>query len=152
MLSHEPIWIDDTQNEARLTGPILEVLQKQKIGTIAILPLRLGERHLGALLLEGEEAHTFSPRETQPYLSLAPQVAAAIENKRLLEAAQARARREQLLREVTTRVRSAVGADTIMRAAVQEIGQTLGRPTFIYLDNGEQPAGQMVGQPTPEGS
>ncbi|MFN8453495.1 MAG: GAF domain-containing protein [Anaerolineae bacterium] len=141
MLTQEALFFDDAQDDKRLTGPVQEIMRQQNISAIAYLPLRVGERHVGAILLEAEEVYEFTTREIQPYLSLASQVAVAIENRRLLEEAQIRARREQMLREVTTRVRNAVDAETIMRTAVQEVGRTLGRPAFIYLGNGEQPAG-----------
>jgi GAF domain-containing protein len=56
----------------------------------------------------------------------------------LFEQVQARAYREQLLREVTARIRSAADADTIMQLAAKEVGRALGRPAFIYLGNSEK--------------
>jgi GAF domain-containing protein len=38
------------------------------------------------------------------------------------------------LREVTEKVRRSTDIDTIMKTAVQEVGRTLGRKTFIYLN------------------
>jgi len=64
-------------------------------------------------------------------------VGVAIQNARLYEREQQRARREQVLREVTAQVRNSVDVNTIMRTAVQEVGQALGRTTFIRLGNGE---------------
>jgi GAF domain-containing protein len=149
MLTREPLLIQDAWQDERLAGPIQAVLTQQHICSMAYLPLWVGERQLGTILLEGEEPHLFTPQEIQPYLSLAPQVAVALQNRLLLEEAQARARREQLLREVTTRVRSAVDAETIMRTAVQEVGRVLGRPTFIYL--GQEQPGPAAPAPELEG-
>jgi GAF domain-containing protein len=66
--------------------------------------------------------------------SVAGQAAIAIENARLFEQIQARARRERILREVTAKVRSGADADTVMRTAVSDIGRALGRRTFVYLN------------------
>jgi GAF domain-containing protein len=70
--------------------------------------------------------------------AVAAQAAIAIENARLFEQIQARARRERILREVTAKVRGATDADSIMRTAVQEIGRALGRRTFVYLNKDQQ--------------
>ena len=51
---------------------------------------------------------------------------------------QRRARREQTLREITARVRGSTDPDTIVRTALRELGNTLGRPTFVRLGNAEQ--------------
>jgi len=44
---------------------------------------------------------------------------------------------KRILREVTTRVRASVDADTILRTAVRELGNALGREAFIRLNTAE---------------
>ncbi|MEA3396387.1 MAG: GAF domain-containing protein [Chloroflexota bacterium] len=65
---------------------------------------------------------------------IADRLALAVENIRLLENTQRRARQEQLVGEVTTRIRAPMDMDTILQTAVQELGQALeaGRVSF-YL-------------------
>jgi GAF domain-containing protein len=138
-LNPEPLFFDDIQQDERIEdSETRAVLQRQKIRAMAVLPLWLGTRQLGILLLQAEEAHHFTEREIRPYLSLLGPVAVSIENKRLLEQTQTRARREQILREVTARVHASTDVDTIMRTAAQEVGRTLGRPAFVYLDSEEK--------------
>jgi PAS domain S-box-containing protein len=55
------------------------------------------------------------------------------ERAKLLAEIQSTAEREQRLREITARVRSSSDADTILRTAVRELGNALGRKTFIRL-------------------
>lgn len=55
------------------------------------------------------------------------------ERAKLLAEIQSTAQREQRLREITARVRSSSDADTILRTAVRELGDALGRKTFIRL-------------------
>lgn len=62
------------------------------------------------------------------------QMALALDNAQQYEASQERARREQILREVTTKVRSSTNVDVILQTAVREVGQALGRRAFAYLD------------------
>jgi len=138
MLSAEPIFFDDAQHDERMDPAALEILKQQKIKALAVLPLWVGRWQIGVLIIESSQAHHFTEREIQPYLSLSRQMAVAVQNKRLLEEAQARARREQILREVTTRVRAAADVDTVIRTAVQEISRTLDRSSFIYLGGQEE--------------
>ena len=66
-------------------------------------------------------------------MTIASQVAIAMENARLFKDAQARARREKILREITARIRATNDPEMIAKAAVRELGQALGVPTFIRL-------------------
>ncbi len=85
LLSPEPLFFDDIQHDARIDDPAtLALLQEQNVRAVVVLPLWVGTRHLGTLLLEAEEPHRFTEHEIQPYLSLAPQVAVAVDNQRLL--------------------------------------------------------------------
>ena len=69
---------------------------------------------------------------------LAAQVAVALQNARSYEQTQARIRHEQILRQITGRVRGSTNPDAIVRAAVRELGMALDRPTFVRLGNAEQ--------------
>ncbi|RMF37540.1 MAG: GAF domain-containing protein, partial [Chloroflexi bacterium] len=58
--------------------------------------------------------------------SLAERVALSLENVRLFEEAQRRAQREQWISQVTARMQRSLDLETVMRAAVREIGQAIG--------------------------
>lgn len=58
---------------------------------------------------------------------------------------QARARREQALREIAARVRSFTDPDAVARAAARELGAALGRPAFIRLGSADELASGQVG-------
>ena len=78
-------------------------------------------------------------QNTLPMLqAVGHQLGFAIENARLFEQTQRTARREQILRELTARVRGSTDPDVIARTAVRELGQALKRPTFIRLGDAEQ--------------
>jgi PAS domain S-box-containing protein len=83
MLNPEPLFLNDVQHDERMDAPIIAVAQQQNIRAMAVLPLQVGGRQLGVLLLQAEEVHEFTPREIQFYLSLVPQIAIAIDNQRL---------------------------------------------------------------------
>lgn len=83
-LNADPIFFNDVQRDDRLSPQTVELLQRSKIRVVAVLPLLVGVRQIGALVLEGEDAYHFSEHEIQPYLALTRQAAVAIENQRLL--------------------------------------------------------------------
>lgn len=121
-------------NDSELAEHTRQVLLATGLTAIAVTPLVGGEGIMGLLLVGSHEAEkVFDSDEMSLLQTLADQATIAFERVRLLEDAQRRARREQLLREITGRVRSSADIDTIMKTAVQEIGRALGRETFIRL-------------------
>jgi GAF domain-containing protein len=117
------------------------------VGAAAIIPLTVGSRLLGWLLAETVgRSRDFSPQEIYALQSIAGQTAVAIQNLQQVETIRARARREQILREITTRVRASTDPDTVMRTAVRELGAAFGRPAFIRLGSAE-PLAQVPALP-----
>ena len=102
------------------------------------VPIPLGTDIIGVLSAQSiEREGLFNADDVRLLTTIAANVGVAIQNARLFEREQQRARREQVLREVTAQVRNSVDVNTIMRTAVQEVGQALGRTTFIRLGSGE---------------
>lgn len=107
------------------------------------LPWHVGTRPAGIIeIFHTAQRLTIRPEDQRRCEIIVQQAAIAIQNARLYEAEQVRARREQLLREITTRVRSSTDVDTIMRTAVQEVGRILGRRAMIYI--GDDPKAASV--------
>jgi GAF domain-containing protein len=114
----------------------------------ATIPLLGRTGTFGILSVNREqETRQFSEQELNLLQTLSDQAIIAFERVQLLEEATQRAEHEQRLREITTRVRSSIDVDAIMRTAVQEVGRVLGRRTFIYL---EQDAENGSDQPEEE--
>ncbi|MCB0190319.1 MAG: GAF domain-containing protein [Anaerolineae bacterium] len=65
--------------------------------------------------------------------ALIDQTSVALESAQRYEASRKMAKREQMLREITSRVRSSVDVDSVMRIAAQEVGKALGRPVHVHL-------------------
>jgi GAF domain-containing protein len=132
--TRQPITV--SVNNFQLQEQTRQVFLAEELTAMAIIPLVGGEGIMGILLVGTSEAgRAFNLNELGLLQTLADQATIAFERVRLLEDAQRRARREQLLREITGRVRSSADIDTIMKTAVQEIGRALGRETFIQLAN-----------------
>lgn len=97
------------------------------------VPMISGRQVIGVIVVQHTESHHYNENHQNLLSSVASQTTIALQNARLFQQTQSRAQREQMLREITARVRSSADVDTIMKTAVKEIGQALGRRTYIYL-------------------
>ena len=113
------------------------------VRSAAVLPISTGGRLLGWLLLETTAApRRFALEAVRPYVALAGQAAVALESQRLLEETERRARREQIIREITAKMRAAADLDTILSTTVRELNTALGTArTFVHLSTGPGPEG-----------
>ena len=89
LLTTEPVFYGDVQNDERRSPEARARLQQLNIKSAAVLPLSIGARQIGVLILESEKLHDFSDNERRLFIPLAQQVAVAVENQRLLTATQA---------------------------------------------------------------
>jgi len=90
------------------------------------LPLKIGQRVIGALDLQHTVPHAFSEDDVSVLQILADQLSVALENARLFDETLHRARREQAILEITGKVRASADVDSMMKTAIQELRQTLG--------------------------
>lgn len=97
------------------------------------VPMISGNRAIGVIVVQSANDHQFNANHLSLLSAIGSQTTIALQNARLFQQTQARAQREQILREITARVRSSADVETIMKTAVQEIGHTLGRKAMIYL-------------------
>lgn len=118
------------------TGAILEQFDSQ---SFVVIPLFVGNQWLGVVSgLSSVPVHV-SRDQIRQANSLVSQATVVMQTANLFRQEQARAHREQLLREIAAKIRSSTDIDTIMRTAVTEIGRTLGRRSFIKLEENSQP-------------
>jgi GAF domain-containing protein len=106
--------------------------------SLLYVPLRVGLETIGTLSIQSYQINAYNRDTVQLVSNVANQVAIAIQNARLFEQTQRAARREQTLREITSRVRNSTDPDAIARTAIRELGLALGRQTFIRLGDAEQ--------------
>jgi GAF domain-containing protein len=90
------------------------------------IPLKAGDRVIGALDVQHTLAHTFSSDDIAVLQILADQLAVAIENARLFEETLRRAQREQTVLELTSEVRAHEDLSDMLQAAVREMREALG--------------------------
>jgi GAF domain-containing protein len=110
-----------------------------------VVPLSLRDEVIGALGLRGAEGRQrWADDEIALIKAVADQMALALENARLLEETQQRARRDRLVAEITAQVRSSRDPETILRTAVKALGTALNTDrALVQLGTGTQPSEQQ---------
>lgn len=121
--------------------------------TVLGAPIRLRDEVIGILGIcrEGGAGSVWTEAERALIAAVTERLALAADNIRLFEDVQRRAAREQLVGEVTTRVRESLDMDAMLQTAIREIGDALGlaevevrmgrtRPQERERDNGREGA------------
>lgn len=101
------------------------------------VPLVLGTAAIGFVLAFYPGNAEFNDFDLQHLAIVAGQTAIAVQSQLLLERAQARAKQEQNIREVTAEVFSATDVHGVMKKTVEHVGRVLGSTTYIYLNERE---------------
>ena len=131
--THEPLLIvDDTENRARELGAItLGAPAKSWMG----VPLLLGGEPIGAMVVQDlKEENLFDEVDLEMMSTLALQVAAGLQNVRLLEKSYRQAERDRLVAEISNKMRRAVDMDTLIQTTLREISKAIPVPeAYIQL-------------------
>lgn len=134
VFTDQPVVMGDLESDPHLDRVTRTLFQQVfHAQSSVVLPLLLGKESIGFIQAYFSQATEFSPGEVQRLSAIAGQAAIAVQSRLLLEQAQARARQEQRIRQVTAEVFSLADVDAILRRAVEQVGSTLGLPAFIYL-------------------
>ena len=88
LTSPTPSFIPDIHSDFIRNQLQTEIIDPDHTFSLAILPMWLGKRQMGVLLLHSDTMHHFSDAEVRAYPSLIGQMAIAIENLRLFEQTQ----------------------------------------------------------------
>lgn len=108
------------------------------------VPLRVRDQVIGVLdAHKGPSAGGWSEEELALLQTLAEQLGVALESARLYQDTQRLAAREQLIGEVTGRIRQTLDVDTVLRAAAHEMRQILDLAEVeLRILGGEQASGE----------
>jgi len=114
-----------------LSDPEIDDMAKAVLGglglrAMAVTPLVARGQWMGVLFALMETAHTFTPSELNFHRALADQAAVAIDSRRLLAETQQRAEREQLIRQITTRIRAAGDIQGVLETTANELARSMG--------------------------
>lgn len=87
------------------------------------VPIALRGQQIGAISLAKKDASSLTHLDEDLINEVASQVGLAVDNLRLLEDAQQRARQEQTIGELATRFSQAMDIDSLLQTAARELGQ-----------------------------
>ncbi|MFP4344907.1 MAG: GAF domain-containing protein [Anaerolineales bacterium] len=92
----------------------------------ARVPLMLRGRQLGYIEVEQRpEQQGWTNEDFRTLEELGEQITLALDNARMIQESQQQAAREQLVAEITSRMRETLDVDTILRTAIRNIGSAL---------------------------
>ena len=111
--------------------------------SVLVAPItQRGEVVIGALGIHDEAGRQWTEDEIALVEAVAERMSLAAENLRLLDETQRRAAREQMVGDVTGRLRESLDINTILQTAVRELGQAMEVDRVsVYLASEEEEAG-----------
>jgi GAF domain-containing protein/HAMP domain-containing protein len=130
-VSPTPVFFNDAFNDPRVDATTMDLVKKLNLRAVAVLPLHTASGQLGALILEAEALHNFTPDEIRLFTSLAPQISTVVENRQQYEKAQHQAQREAMLNAINQKIQSATSVEAVLQIAARELGHALGAPMTI---------------------
>ncbi|MBT7781365.1 MAG: hypothetical protein HN741_00420, partial [Anaerolineae bacterium] len=95
------------------------------------VPLLVGDELLGVLDVQSESINAFTDEDANIQLTLASQVATAMQNARSFTQAQKQADREATLNIISQKIQSATSVEAVLQIAARELGQALDAPMTI---------------------
>lgn len=127
--SGEHLVINDTGRDATYyPNPLLPETRSE-----AAIPLKIGQRVLGALDVQSNEAYAFSPENINVLRILADQLAVAVINSELFAETQEHLSQHRLLHHVTTAAASGTTLGEALNSAAQGLQVTLGGDRVAIL-------------------
>ncbi len=114
-------WGDVTASRGQLQYQVGEKIPSAE-GEQLRVPLSLRDQVLGEIIVEGDDLNDEDRAWAE---AIATQAVVALENARLLEESQRTALRERLIAEISQKIWSARTMESILKTAIQELGQAL---------------------------
>jgi len=131
----EPLVVNETREDPNYyANPLLPGTQAE-----ACLPLKVGERVLGVIDVQSDNAFVFTEENIKILQILADQLAIAVVNSELFAEAQERLSQHRLLHHVTTAAASSTTIEEALNSTVQGLQVTMGGDQIaIMLADKEQ--------------
>ena len=137
--------LDVTGDPFHFKNPLLPDTRSE-----AALPLRVGERLIGALDVQSRSLNAFSQADLEVLQVLSDQIAVAIENGRLFARQERVAQLEQSVSTLTAKIHRSLTLDAILQTAANELGQAFGaRKVVVRLAPEAEPVLASAGEAAP---
>jgi GAF domain-containing protein len=101
-------------------------MAQQGFNSALIAPLVVGQRILGAVIIEHKRSHRFTLTDLTLLQQVGNQIAIALENARLFGATRQRAAYEESLSEITSRLQQQSDLRDLLYQTMYDLGHTLG--------------------------
>lgn len=103
------------------------------------VPMMIGTEVIGVIAIQSySRDNNYNNHDLDLLSAIASQAAVAIDNALRFQQSQSRAQFEAVMREITTRVHSSTNPEAILKTAVREVSNALGRQAYIELTTEEQ--------------
>ncbi len=120
-----PVKGQQTYREAQAAIHIGQIIQDDSV--TAVIPIKSRGHILGGIKIRKNNANdTWTQEEVKLVETLSEQLSVALESARLFKQTQQRATQEQMVGEVTTRMRETLDIETVLKTAAIEIYTALG--------------------------
>ncbi len=129
--TREPVIVNDVRSEPGwLPNPLLPDTHAE-----LAVPMIVGDKLLGVLDVQSENRNAFTEDDANIQMTLASQVATALQNAQSYAAAQKQADRETTLNTIVQKIQGTATIEEAMQIAARELGHALGRrQTLVALD------------------
>jgi GAF domain-containing protein len=144
ILERRAVWSRDLLNDptVQLTPPTRAAVVAEGYRAALSVPLLVGSRVLGALVVYRDEPGPFSDAEVEVLEVLAAQAAVALENARLYREQEARAARLRALAALNHIVSSSLDTDRVLERIAEAAADLLGAP-FVAMWTADEAAGVL---------
>ncbi len=125
---------DVGQDPSWLPNPLLPDTRAE-----VAVPISTGERVLGVLDVQHHVTNGLSDNDADLLVSIANQVAVALQNTRLFAEAQKRARYEERVNLITQRIQDTTTVEEALQISIRELGRMLNVETMVRLQAASAP-------------
>lgn len=131
-MSGQPVITSDRAADPRLVPDHRGVINADRTGALMCLPISVGTRVVGTLLIFRERGYRFDDEAQRIAMSLADQAGIAIENARLYETQRARTARLGTLARLNQLISSSLDTGAVLSGIAQAAAELMQAPAVLF--------------------
>jgi GAF domain-containing protein len=140
----EIVLIDDIEHDPRIDSRLRTIFEQTQLKAVAAMPLTIGGRWVGLIIVNWTAAHKFNPGDSQLYKSLTTQAAIVVDNRILFDQTQAALAESRQLYDASRRLAASVTLQEILATLVESVPiTTVNRAVLMSYERG--PSGNFTG-------